>query len=100
MENNHLIARVAIEANHWPEAKKSLERNISSATATKTTYQLLASLEQQQKKDNVAVSKYMKLSEAAPVDTYWACNSCLTHEKYYLPLCQACGEFDSIGRGP
>ena len=100
VENNHLIARVAIEANHWPEAKKALERNISSATATKTTYQLLASLEQQQKKDNVAVSKYMKLSEAAPVDTYWACNSCLTHEKYYLPLCPACGEFDSIGRGP
>ena len=50
-ESQHLLAKAAIAAKHWPEARKALDTLIGSDKASKETYMLLAKLEVKQKND-------------------------------------------------
>lgn len=96
LESRHLVAKSAIAAEHWPEARKALENAINSNQATKTTYQLFALLERKQKDDEAAAIKYEALSETAVADYKWQCCSCHNLTNHYIPLCNKCSEFDTI----
>ena len=95
-ERQHLLARAALDAGHWPEARQALELNIASGKPTKTTYQLLAQLESKQKNDDVAAQKYIDLSEKLKSDSPWECSVCLNPTQHYVPICPSCQEFDSL----
>ncbi len=95
-ERQHLLARAAIDVGNWPEARHALDLNIASGKPTKTTYQLLAQLEREQKDDNVAAQKYIELSEKLKDDFPWECNACQSVFHRYVPICPTCQEFDSL----
>ena len=95
-ERQQLLARAAIDAGHWPEARQALELNIASGKPTKTTYQLLAQLERKQKNDDAAAQKFVVLSEALKDDSPWVCRECLSPTQHYVPVCSTCQEFDSL----
>jgi len=95
-ESDHLLARAAIDAEQWPDARRALENTLSSDKASKTTYYLLALLERKQKSDKEASDKLIEKSRMAPADNHWLCSSCRKIPTHYLPICQNCGEFDKI----
>lgn len=95
-ESHHLLAKVAIKAKHWPEARNALESTLNSAKANKTTYQLLALLERKQKNDESAAEKFIEMSEKAPTENHWTCTSCHNIENHFLPICPNCQEFDTV----
>ncbi|MBT5072281.1 MAG: tetratricopeptide repeat protein [Kordiimonadaceae bacterium] len=96
VESQHLLAKSAIAAEHWPEARSALELIINSNQASKATYQLFAHLEIKQKNDDVAANKYHALSVSADEDHSWKCESCYNVSAHYLPLCKKCSEFNTI----
>jgi len=96
VESQHLLAKTAIAAEHWPEARSALESAINANQATKTTYQLLAQLENKQKNDQVAAKKYHDMAQSADADHSWKCVSCHNVTPHYLPNCKKCAEFNSI----
>lgn len=95
-DNQHLIAKIALDAKHWPEARKALELLITAKKATKTTYLLLAELERKQKNDEQAANKFVEKAEKASRDSRWQCNQCKTTLTHYKPVCTNCHDFDSV----
>lgn len=96
VESQHLIAKAAISAKQWPDARKALDKLIGSEKASKKTYLLLAELEIKQKNDADAETKYLQLAEKKPHGYKWQCTNCGANPKHYFPICDECGEFDSI----
>ncbi len=95
-ESAHLLAKAAINAGHWPEAHRALENLVNNKKATKTTYHLLALLEEKQKKDRAAADKLRERAEKATPDSHWRCSACQSPADHYKPICPKCGEFDQI----
>lgn len=96
LQSRHLLAKSAIAAEHWPEARKALENAINSNQVTKTTYQLFALLERKQKNDQESAKKYDLMSETAVADKIWSCSECNKQSEHYVPICSQCGEFDCV----
>lgn len=95
-ESQHLLAKAAISANHWPEAKGALDSLIGSKNASKETYLLLAQLESKQKNDVEGEIRFQQRAEKQPIGHQWHCLNCGSNPKHYFPICSECGEFDSI----
>lgn len=95
-ESQHLLAKAAIAAKHWPEARKALDTLIGSDKASKETYMLLAKLEAKQKNDYDAETKFQKVAEQKPHGNKWLCHACGSNPQHYFPVCDECGEFDSV----
>lgn len=90
----HLLSALAMEAEHWPEARRALDDIVNAGTADKETYRLLARLDQKQKKG--PGQKYLDLANTAPPTAHWHCQDCASTPGQYSPLCQNCGAFDSL----
>jgi HemY protein len=95
-ESQHLLAKAAISANHWPEARTALDKLLGTEKASKQTYLLLAQLEAKQKNDAEAESKHTKTAEKKPQGHKWLCKNCGSSPQHYYPICSECGEFDCI----
>ncbi|WP_321395547.1 heme biosynthesis protein HemY [Emcibacter sp.] len=95
-ESLHLLAAQAIEAQHWPEARKALDRLVTSGRATARTFNLYARLEQKQKKDQIAAEKYMEKALGAKRDGHWHCSSCGHQPRHYTSNCPECDQFDGL----
>lgn len=99
LHSRHLLARVALDTEHWAEAKKALDFLTGAGAATGETYQLLARLDMLQKKDEKAAQAHLaQAAEAAP-DPKWCCASCHTARENYLALCSSCHTFGQIKWG-
>lgn len=97
-QSHHLLANAAINAQQWPQARAALDNVINSANANKTTYQIMALLEQRQKNDAIAAAKLIEKSLLAPDGPRWICGGCHTVKAHYLPICPTCQEFDTIAQ--
>lgn len=95
-ESQHLLAKAAISANHWPEARAALDNLRGSDKASKETFLLLAQLEAKQKNDFSAEERLQKQAEKQPAGNQWYCMNCGSNPQHYLPICPECDEFDRI----
>ncbi len=95
-ESQHLLAEAAIEAEKWPDARRTLETLVNNDAASKKTYHLMALLERKQKKDAEASEKLLSRAEKAGGDPGWKCSNCHAPATHYQPVCPACGGFDTI----
>ena len=96
LHSRHLLARVALDTEHWAEAKKALDYLISTKMATRETYHLLARLDMVQKKDEKAAQAHLaQAAEAAP-DPKWCCTTCHTTRENYTALCPTCHTFGQV----
>ena len=96
IESAHLLARAAIDAEKWPEAKQALENIAGASKGTRKTFELLSILERKQKNDHAAADKLMAQSEQAKPDNVWKCGSCKTNAEHYNAICKSCYAFDKI----
>lgn len=92
----HFLAKVALDTEHWTEAKQALDKLVTKDQTSPETYHLLARLEMLQKKDQAASDAYMaRASEAAP-DPVWQCMACNDLRENYTATCPSCHTFGQI----
>jgi len=95
-ESQHVLAKAAIDAGHWPEAREAIDKVIQTNNATKETYALLSTLEKKQKNDDAAIADLQKKIEVAKDEVKWTCAECEASFNHYAPLCTSCGSFDGL----
>lgn len=98
-----LMARAAMKASEWGQARSYLNRALESRP-TKRVYQLLAALEEKANADMVASREWIVKSVDAADDSCWVCSSCGRQEAQWMIQCPSCDSFDSLqwrdqGRG-
>jgi len=91
----NFLAKIALDTEHWAEAKQALTTLTKDDTATRETYHLLARLEMLQKKDQAAATRYTAQAEKAK-ESFWRCGSCGAQAKNYAPTCPKCQSFGQI----
>jgi len=95
----HFLADVAIQAGHWPEARNALQSLINAKKASRKTYTLLAQLEEAQKQDSAAASKWRAKADNAKAEPTWTCYACQHTSPTYHQNCPNCGTFDGLRWG-
>lgn len=95
VENHMAVARAAMDAALWGEARshlnKALERQPSRRILT-----LLAELERGEHQDEEAARTWLAQAATAPPDPAWTCRSCGQVAPAWAGLCGNCGAFDSM----
>lgn len=99
-ESLHMLAKAAIDAEQWPDARGALNDVINADMTSQKTFRLLALLERKQKNDQKASEELLQKAETSKPDNHWSCSACHKSTAHYLPLCQNCGEFDKINWTP
>ncbi|MAU41214.1 MAG: hypothetical protein CMF31_06295 [Kordiimonas sp.] len=97
VDSHHLLARLNLDAQHWPDARQHLDRILSTQRATTQTYELLAELEELQKNDQTSADILRQKGKDAPAPAQWTCQHCAeTAPGWAAPHCPHCGSFDSL----
>jgi HemY protein len=93
---HQILARFAIEAKLWGQAKTHLSY-LKKVAPTKSYYQLMAHLETQQHPEQPGLAQqWIEQSMKAPEDPSWTCQACgHTAEKWSL-FCPNCRTIDSF----
>jgi len=92
----HLLAKIALETEHWAKAKHALNKLTSTNRATRETYHLLARLEMLQKNDPEAAEAYRARTKDAAPDPAWQCGACGMKQENYAAACPNCQAFGHI----
>ena len=100
VEARRALARAALEAKLWGEAR----RHIKTAGETRDAgfCRLMAELEQSEGANTVAARDWLaKASETEP-EPAWLCRACGASAREWSALCGHCGDFDSLvwGQAP
>lgn len=92
----HFLAKVALDTDHWAEAKQALDSLVSHGQARAETYHLLARLERLQKQDETAAEAHMAQAAEMPEDPRWQCTACDTPRQNYTATCPTCHSFGQV----
>ncbi len=92
----HMLAEVAMDTEHWAEAKSALNRLVTEGRESQETCHLLARLERLQKGDQAAAEEYMARKNHAAPDPAWQCSNCRTILEKYTSTCPNCQAFGRI----
>ncbi len=92
----HFLAKVALDTEHWADAKQALDKIISAKMTTQETYHLLARLETLQKQDEAAAAAYLALADTAENKPNWQCDTCHHALQNYTATCPECHSYGHI----
>lgn len=95
VESHIAVARVAMEAKLWGEARNRLTRALE-IEPSRRLYRLLAELERNERQDEEAARGWLAKAAAAPADPAWTCTECSAVSHAWGGLCGHCGAFDSL----
>ena len=99
-ESQLALARAALEARLWGEARRhlaiaagtdGLEGNPGEAVC-----RLMAELEEAERDDSDAARAWLRRAAGAPAGPAWVCRSCGAVAEDWSARCGACGEFDGL----
>lgn len=93
-ESRLAIARAALEAQLWGEARDELSV-LMKGTPTSEVYRLMADLVESEHLDMTQARAYLYQGAQAPSDPAWVCHSCGDARPDWSATCQKCGSFDS-----
>lgn len=91
------VAKVALDAQLWGQARTHLEAALESGRTTRTVYTLMARLEDEEHGDKDKSRTWLTRAAAAAADPAWVCSDCgqvQTQWAPHCPKCQAFGTFD------
>ncbi len=92
-----MLARAALEAGLWGEARKGLKDIELSGEPVSASYcQLMASLEEAEGQDMIAAREWLVRSASASPDATWVCEDCGNAADTWTALCGGCGGFDKF----
>ncbi len=95
VESHIAVARTALDAHLWGEARDHLKQALS-IEPSRRLYRLLAELERSERHDEAAARDWMARAAAAPADPAWTCDPCNAVSHAWGGLCGHCGAFDSL----
>ncbi|MBL4767451.1 MAG: hypothetical protein JKY94_06985 [Rhodobacteraceae bacterium] len=94
--SRHFLAKVALDTDHWAEAKQALDNLVTNGQARAETYHLLARLERLQKQDEAAAEAHLVQAAEMPADPPWQCTACNTPRQNYTATCPTCHSFGQV----
>lgn len=94
-ESHLAVARAAIEAQLWGEARQHLNRAMEIGP-TRRAFRLMAELDRSERHDEDAAKDWLAKAANVPEDPVWTCNSCGAVSHNWGGLCGHCGAFDSL----
>lgn len=95
VESRIAVARAAMEAGLWGEARTELDKALK-LHPSRRVYHLLAELERAEKGDEDAAHAWLALELSAVDDPAWTCRTCGGTHSVWAGLCGHCGAFDSL----
>jgi HemY protein len=94
-ESHLVIARAALDAKLWGQARHHLAAAAEDAPTT-TVFRLLAELEEAEHGDAGKARYWLARAADARPDPGWICDGCGTVATAWQTLCGHCGAFDSL----
>ncbi|MBC8158304.1 MAG: heme biosynthesis protein HemY [Alphaproteobacteria bacterium] len=92
-----VLARAALDARLWGDARQKLGLIGSSDEPTTNSYcQLMAELEEAEHSDMVAAREWLVRAANAEPDPTWVCTNCGNAANSWTALCGSCGGFDTF----
>lgn len=95
VEGHVALARAAMDARTWSEARAHLTRALELQPAPRI-YRLLAELERAEHGNEEAASAWLAKAADAPADPAWTCRPCGAVSHDWAGLCGNCGAFDTL----
>lgn len=95
VEGHVALARAAMDAQTWSEARAHLTRALELQPAPRI-YRLLAELERAEHSNEEAASAWLAKAADAPADPAWTCRPCGAVSHDWAGLCGNCGAFDTL----
>jgi HemY protein len=94
VESNIAVARAALDAGLWGEARAELEK-AREKQPSRRVFHLLADLERAENQDEDAARGWLLQELTAPEDPAWCCSACGGSHSVWAGLCGHCGSFDT-----
>ena len=97
-ESHLALARAALDAKLWGEARRHLTAAIAADgdVASSAASRLMARLEEQDGADPAASKAWLERAADAPPDPAWTCGACGATSAEWHATCPNCGAFDRI----
>lgn len=95
VEGHVALARAAMDAQTWSEARAHLTRALELQPSPRI-YRLLAELERAEHGNEEAASAWLAKAADAPADPAWTCRPCGAVSHDWAGLCGNCGAFDTL----
>ncbi len=100
-ESQLALARAALDARLWGEARRHLKEGIDAAEADDREpdaafCRLQAELEQAEHGDASGARDWLSRAATAPPEPAWICNDCGATAREWSALCGHCGTFDAL----
>ncbi len=89
------LARAALKAELWGEARRHLE-NAGGPVPSETICRLMAELEERENDDHEAGRQWLLRAAQAPSDPAWVCRECGAVAAEWHVLCGSCDSFDTF----
>ena len=95
-EESHLaIARAALAAGMWQEAREHLLATVQIHPSARVC-RYMAELEEAEHNDVDASREWLKRASVADPDPVWLCNDCGNAAAEWEPICTRCEKFDTL----
>ncbi len=92
-----MLARAALDASLWGDARQKLEVIANSNEPATSSYcQLMAQLEEAEHSDMIAAREWLVRAANAEPDPTWVCGDCGNAASDWTALCGGCGGFDTF----
>ncbi len=95
-ESRLALARAALDANLWGEARRQLDELLAIAP-TADVFRLRARLADDDTEDATLPAEWLELAANADSDRAWVCGDCGTVADDWSAVCGHCGAFATLG---
>ncbi len=95
VESNVAVARAALDAQLWGEARSHLTKALELEPSRRVLH-LLAELERAERNDEEAARAWLAQAATASGEPAWTCTACNAVSHNWGGLCGHCGAFDSL----
>ncbi|MGE5145218.1 MAG: heme biosynthesis protein HemY [Candidatus Eiseniibacteriota bacterium] len=94
-ESHIAVARAALDAKLWGQARKHLKAAMDQGL-TSGTARLMAELEEAEHQDGAAARLWLARAAEAEADPGWLCTECGAQADAWTARCGYCGAFDAL----
>jgi HemY protein len=95
MESNLALAKAALDAGLWGEARRYLDAAGGSNPSVRVC-RLMAEVEERAHSDQAKVHDWLTRAAHAPADKAWRCSACGAHHESWRSVCESCGAFGTL----
>ncbi|MBT4907271.1 MAG: heme biosynthesis protein HemY [Rhodospirillaceae bacterium] len=95
-ESRLALARAALDASLWGEARRQLDE-LQATAPTADVYRLRARLADEDTEDATLPAEWLELAASAESDRAWVCGDCGTVADDWSAVCGHCGAFATLG---